>query len=55
MDKVIEYFELNVDWNFEDVNVYDSLGEVLMMKGENKKVIKIFKKVFMFNFVDNVK
>lgn len=55
VDQAIAYFELNVERNPEDANVYDSLGEALMAKGEKKKAIKTLKKALSLNPADNVK
>ncbi|MBX2876822.1 MAG: DUF2911 domain-containing protein [Saprospiraceae bacterium] len=55
MEKAVEYFQLNVERNPKDANVYDSLGEAYMMKGDKKKAIKTLKKALSLNPADNVK
>lgn len=54
-EKGIAYFELNVERNPKDANVYDSLGEAYMLKGDKKKAIKTLKKALTLNPADNVK
>ena len=55
LDKAIELFELNVERNPKDANVYNSLGEALVAKGENKRAIKLFKKSNTLNPTQVVK
>ena len=45
IDEAIAVFELNVEWEPETVNVYDSLGEAHMMAGNHELAILNFEKV----------
>jgi pimeloyl-ACP methyl ester carboxylesterase len=44
-DEAIAVFELNVEWNPETVNVYDSLGEAHMLAGNEELAILNFERV----------
>jgi tetratricopeptide (TPR) repeat protein len=44
-DEAIAVFELNVEWEPETVNVYDSLGEAHMLAGNDELAILNFEKV----------
>jgi len=44
-DEAIAVFELNVEWEPETVNVYDSLGEAHMLAGHRELAVASFEKV----------
>ena len=44
MDEAIEIFKKNVEMNPDSWNVYDSLGEGYMNKGDSELAIKYFSK-----------
>ncbi|VAX24102.1 Beta-lactamase class C-like and penicillin binding proteins (PBPs) superfamily [hydrothermal vent metagenome] len=49
IDDAIKIFELNVSAYPNSANVYDSMGEAFMKKGENEKAIKNYKKSLELN------
>jgi len=49
IDEAIEIFKLNVEMYPEDSNVYDSLGEAYMKKGERELAIKNYAKSLELN------
>ena len=54
-DRAVKYFELNVERNPKDANVYDSLGEAYKTIGDKNKAIKALKKSLSLNPPANVK
>jgi len=48
-DEAIAVFQMNIDAFPKSFNVYDSMGEALMKKGDNKKSIELYKKSVELN------
>jgi predicted alpha/beta superfamily hydrolase len=48
-DLAIQYFQININYYPESPNVYDSMGEGMMKKGDNKKAIEYYKKSLELN------
>jgi predicted alpha/beta superfamily hydrolase len=48
-DLAIKYFQMNIDYYPNSSNVYDSMGDALMQKGELKKAIENFSKSVQLN------
>jgi predicted alpha/beta superfamily hydrolase len=48
-DLAIQYFQMNIDYYPESPNVYDSMGEAWMKKGDNKKAIEYYQKSLALN------
>ena len=42
-DLAIQYFQMNINYYPDSYNVYDSMGEAQMKKGDNKKAIAFYK------------
>ena len=55
VDKAIEIFTLNTKRHPESANVWDSLGEAYVTKGDSKNAIANFKKSLSLNPPANVK
>jgi predicted alpha/beta superfamily hydrolase len=49
IDKAIAFFQLNIDMYPESYNVYDSMGEAWMNKGDYKKAITYYEKSIAIN------
>jgi len=49
IDEAVKMFKLNVDYFPDSWNVYDSLGEAFMKKGEKEKAIRNYKKSLELN------
>ncbi len=49
IDEAIEIFKLNIEAYPEAFNVYDSMGEALMEKGETEQAIENYKKSLEIN------
>ena len=47
--KAIEFFQLNIDLYPNSFNVYDSMGEAWMYKGDNKKAIAYYERSLALN------
>jgi tetratricopeptide (TPR) repeat protein len=54
-DKAIEIFKMNTERNPKSPNVWDSLGEGYVAKGDKKNAIASFKKSLSLNPPPNVK
>ncbi len=48
-DLAIRYFQMNIDYYPNSSNVYDSMGEAWMKKGDNKKAIEYYKHSIQLN------
>jgi len=48
-DLAIQYFQMNIDYYPKSPNVYDSMGEALMKKGDTKKAIEYYQKSLQLN------
>lgn len=53
IDEAIAVFQLNIDAFPDSWNVYDSMGEALMEKGEKEKSIELYKKSIEMNAQNN--
>jgi len=49
IDKAIKFFQLNIDTYPKSYNVYDSMGEAWMHKGDLKKAIDYYEKSLALN------
>jgi predicted alpha/beta superfamily hydrolase len=49
IDKAIEFFQLNIDMYPNSYNVYDSMGEAWMNKGDSKKAIAYYERSLQLN------
>ena len=49
MAKAIEFFQMNIDMYPKSYNVYDSMGEAWMNKGDYKKAIAYYEKSLELN------
>ena len=49
IDKAIQFFQLNIDMYPDSYNVYDSMGEAWMNKGDYKKAIGYYEKSLTLN------
>lgn len=54
-DEAIRIFKLNTQRFPKSANVWDSLGEALVMKGDEKNAVKNFKKALSMNPPENVR
>jgi len=43
-DAALQYFQMNIDYYPQSANVYDSMGELWMNKGDTKKAIEYYQK-----------
>ena len=48
-DLAIQYFQMNINYYPDSFNVYDSMGEAQMKKGDNKKAIAFYKRSLELN------
>jgi predicted alpha/beta superfamily hydrolase len=48
-DLAIQFFQMNIDYYPNSANVYDSMGEAWMNKGDNKKAIEYYEKSLKLN------
>ena len=48
-DLAIKYFQLNIDYYPNSSNVYDSMGEALMNKGDKKQAIEYYQRAIQLN------
>jgi len=48
-DLSMQFFQMNIDYYPQSPNVYDSMGEAWMKKGDNKKAIEYHKKSLALN------
>jgi predicted alpha/beta superfamily hydrolase len=48
-DLAIEYFQMNINYYPDSYNVYDSMGEALMKKGDYKKAISFYRRSLDLN------
>ena len=55
VDRAIEIFILNTKRHSESANVWDSLGEAYVTKGDKEKAVSNFKKSLSMNPPANVK
>ena len=49
IDKAIQFFQLNIDLYPASYNVYDSMGEAWMNKGDYKKAVAYYEKSLELN------
>jgi len=49
VDKAIGFFQINIDLYPKSYNVYDSMGEAWMNKGDFKKAIAYYEKSLVLN------
>jgi len=48
-DVALQYFQMNIDYYPQSANVYDSMGELWMKKGDTKKAIDYYEKSLKLN------